>query len=288
MGLLVYFNALCRIFFINSHVYTGNGEPWFDLDSVLDSDGEEEFYSVQDDVSQAGSISTGVTPRFSNIAYFNGTEFQLISDEPQNEARDSAHLEKASVQCRDESAGNEDDTGISHNCGLLSNTLLPCLACAESLDQKRKLQSPRSPGLRKKLSLTTSFKRRDGQPNTIIPSPKAILGRPIAGSQVTRSLLEKKMSESWSQIESSIFKVRGRNFLRDKKKDFAPNLAAFESFGVDIFLSPRKIPHIARFVELPAIDAYGEVPPILVVNLQGKIKDIGSGCERRGSSLKLS
>lgn len=120
------------------------------------------------DVSQAGSISTGVTPRFSNIAYCNATEFQLISDEPQNEARDSAHLEKASVQCRDESAGNDDDTGISHNCGLLSNTLLPCLACAESLDQKRKLQSPRSPSLRKKLSLTTSFKRRDGQPNTIL------------------------------------------------------------------------------------------------------------------------
>lgn len=57
-------------------------------------------------------------------------------------------------------------------------------------------------------------------------------------------------------------------FDRDKKKDFAPNLAAFEPFGVDVFLSPRKIPHIARFVELPAIDAYGEVPPILVVNLQ--------------------
>ncbi|CAI9752673.1 unnamed protein product [Fraxinus pennsylvanica] len=250
----------------NNPSFQGNGEPWFDLDSVLDS--EDEFYSVQDDVSQAGSISTGVTPRFSNTAYCNTTEFQPISDEPQNEVRDSAHLEKASVQCRDESAGNDDDTGISHNCGLLSNTLLPCLACAESLDQKRKLQSPRSPSSRKKLSLTTSFKRRDGQPNTILPSPNTIVGRPIAGSQVTCSPLEKKMSESWSQIESNIFKVRGRNFLRDKKKDFAPNLAAFEPFGVDVFLSPHKIPHIARFVELPAIDAYGEVPPILVVNLQ--------------------
>ncbi|KAL2523469.1 hypothetical protein Fot_27392 [Forsythia ovata] len=252
----------------NNPSFQGNGEPWFDLDSVIDSDGEDEFYSVQDDVSQAGSISTGVTPRFSNLAHCNGTEFQLISDEPPNEVRDSANLEKASVQCRDESAGNDDDMGISHNCGLLSNTLLPCLACAESLDQKRKLQCPRSPSTKKKVSLNTSFKRRDGQPNPMLPSPKAIVGRPIAGSQVTRSTLEKKMSESWSQIEPNTFKVRGRNFLRDKKKEFAPNLAAFQPFGVDVFLSPRKIPHIARFVELPAIDTYGEVPPILVVNLQ--------------------
>lgn len=55
---------------------------------------------------------------------------------------------------------------------------------------------------------------------------------------------------------------------RDKKKEFAPNSAAFYPFGVDVFLSPRKINHIARFVELPAIDSSGEIPPILIVNLQ--------------------
>lgn len=57
-------------------------------------------------------------------------------------------------------------------------------------------------------------------------------------------------------------------FGRDKKKEFAPNHAAFYPFGVDVFLSPRKIDHIARFVELPAVDSSGVVPPILVVNLQ--------------------
>lgn len=55
---------------------------------------------------------------------------------------------------------------------------------------------------------------------------------------------------------------------RDKKKELAPNSAAFNPFGVDVFLSPRKIDHIARFVELPAMESSGEVPPILVVNLQ--------------------
>lgn len=57
-------------------------------------------------------------------------------------------------------------------------------------------------------------------------------------------------------------------FGRDKKKEFAPNYSAYVPFGADVFLSPRKIDHVARFVELPAIDSHGEVPPILVVNLQ--------------------
>lgn len=58
------------------------------------------------------------------------------------------------------------------------------------------------------------------------------------------------------------------SFDRDKKKVFTPNPAAFYPFGVDVFLSPRKIDHIARFVELPVINSSGEVPAILVVNLQ--------------------
>lgn len=58
---------------------------------------------------------------------------------------------------------------------------------------------------------------------------------------------------------------------RDKKKDFAPNYAAYYPFGADVFLSPRKIDHIARFVELPHIIAHGEIPSILVVNVQVSI-----------------
>lgn len=58
------------------------------------------------------------------------------------------------------------------------------------------------------------------------------------------------------------------SFDRDKKKVYAPNHPAFYPFGVDVFLSPRKIDHIARFVELPTINSSGEVPAILVVNLQ--------------------
>lgn len=55
---------------------------------------------------------------------------------------------------------------------------------------------------------------------------------------------------------------------RDKRKEFAPNFAAYYPFGVDVFLTQRKVDHIARFVELPAITSIGKLPPILVVNVQ--------------------
>ena len=57
-------------------------------------------------------------------------------------------------------------------------------------------------------------------------------------------------------------------FGRDKKKEPAANYAAYIPFGVDVFLSSQKIDHVARFVELPSVDSHGEVPTLLVVNLQ--------------------
>lgn len=58
-------------------------------------------------------------------------------------------------------------------------------------------------------------------------------------------------------------------FYRDKKKELASNYAAYYPFGVDVFLSQKKIDHIARFVELPVVGASSaEIPSILVVNVQ--------------------
>ncbi|KAG8366846.1 hypothetical protein BUALT_Bualt16G0010500 [Buddleja alternifolia] len=244
------------------------GYVWFEPEAVLDSDGEDEFYSVQDDASLAGSISAGVTPRFSSHSIFsNGIDFQLNYDDLQNEVKDQSILEKSSVQCVCEVAGR-DKTGILQSCGFLSNALIPCLPHAESTDCKRKSNNPGGPSTRKRLSFVPSFKWREGQDTPILSSIKAVMQRPIAGSQIMCSPLEKKISECWSHVAPDTFKVRGQNYNRDKKKEFAPNYAAYVPFGVDVFLSPRKIDHIARFIELPVVDSYEEVPPILVVNLQ--------------------
>uniref|UniRef100_A0A251TD61 Uncharacterized protein n=1 Tax=Helianthus annuus TaxID=4232 RepID=A0A251TD61_HELAN len=45
-------------------------------------------------------------------------------------------------------------------------------------------------------------------------SPRAILQRPMAGSQVPYCPIEKKMSDSWSPLDPSTFKVQGHNFLK--------------------------------------------------------------------------
>ncbi|MFS7889989.1 putative Zinc finger, RING-CH-type, Zinc finger, RING/FYVE/PHD-type [Helianthus anomalus] len=65
---------------------------------------------------------------------------------------------------------------------------------------------------------------------------RAILQRPMAGSQVLYCLIEKKMSDSWSPLNPN------------KKKECASNQAAYYPIGVDVFLSPRKIDHIARLL----------------------------------------
>ncbi|KAK2966960.1 hypothetical protein RJ640_002145 [Escallonia rubra] len=283
--------------------FQGNGESWFDPDMVIESDCEDDFYSVQDDVlSQNGSISTGVTPRFSdhirngsvqsfftsdprpkpsellhenqeckavseateNVTTSNNTHSK--SAVPQNEMKNPVPAAEMSTHYDGESAGGE-ETGVLHNCGLLPNNCLPCLA-GTGADEKIRSLSSSPPRTWKKAALKLSFKWKDGQTNPTVLSPRTLLHRPVAGSQVPFCPIEKKMGDCWSPIEPSTFKVRGPNYLRDKKKEFASNSAAFYPFGADVFLSARKIDHIARFVELPSTDTSGKVPSILVVNLQ--------------------
>ncbi|CAA0820223.1 Protein of unknown function (DUF1336 [Striga hermonthica] len=243
----------------NNPAYQGNSDSWFDTDGVIESDGDDEFYSIQDDISQAGSLSNIITPRFANqVPCNNNIDPQPICDDPQTEVKNPALLDKSSAQVE----------GETNNCGFISNALLPCIACDESLEGKRKSALSGGSSSRKRLSLVASFRWKDGQENPILSMATPIIQRPIAGSQVLCSPLEKKTSESWSRIEPSNFKVRGLNYTKDKKKEFAPNISAYIPFGVDVFLSSRKITHVARHVELPAIYSDKEIPPVLIVNLQ--------------------
>ncbi|GFS31031.1 CW14 protein [Actinidia rufa] len=302
-------NAADRSSFYNPKFQAANAGAFFDPAMPIESDCDDDFHSVQDafnDVlSQRGSDNESISARFSNhvstsfrtvpdqqfkpngVAVGNlesnvegegskneknlnirlkDVDPQSKSDDPQDETRTTVLLDIDSTQCIDQS-------GPLHNCGLLPNTCLPFLASAVPSEEKRQPQSPTTPGSRKKIASLFSFKRRDEQATSTLLSPKILLKRPIAGSQVPYFPLEKKMSDCWSPIEPSTFKVRGQNYLRDKKKFFAPNAAAFYPFGVDAFVSPRKIDHIARFVELPVINSSGDVPAILVVNLQRLIDD---------------
>ncbi|KAK7386933.1 hypothetical protein VNO78_27315 [Psophocarpus tetragonolobus] len=256
------------------------GEAWFDTAAVFESDCVDDYHSVSDDVislngteanrrvstdqvhkpgelSKGQSVNTSESVKTSDTEFFNADvmDSQCKLAGSVTEANEPVFLDDfCSV---DGSSKRDEDLD---NCGILPNT---CLSCLSSTDQRLLCSSPSN--TRKKVSTKHSLKWSG---NATLFSSKILLQRPLAGSQVPFCPVEKKMLDCWSHIDPCTFKVRGANYLKDKKKEFASNHSAYYPFGVDVFLSPRKIDHIARFVELPVMSSSGKLPAILVVNVQ--------------------
>ncbi|KAL3841012.1 hypothetical protein ACJIZ3_025603 [Penstemon smallii] len=262
--------------FTNPTFHGSVEEAWFDSAAVLDSDwSDEDFQSLPDDVlSQNGidgtdwdsSTSNSARNSVSELAKSSVSDSRMKPDGPSNETKKPVFVNEIS-NSPGENAGGENNS-MFDNCGILSNNCLPCLATTVPSVEKRRSLDYSPQGIRKKASLKLSFKWRDEHSVPTLISSKAILQRPKAGSQVPWCPLGKRVPDSWSEIEPGTFKVRGVNYSRDKRKEFAPNSAAYYPFGLDVFLSQRKIDHIARFVELPTVNSTGKLPPMLVVNVQ--------------------
>ncbi|XP_042982434.1 uncharacterized protein LOC122311811 isoform X3 [Carya illinoinensis] len=204
------------------------------------------------------------------VLNLDDVDSQSKRDGSSNEANRPVFL-KGISSSMEGSPGKEE--GMLDNCGILPSNCLPCLPSTVPSVEKRRSLSSSPPSLRKKGTLKLSFKWKEGNADGTLLSSKMLLQRPMAGSQVPFCPIEKKMFDCWSSIDPNTFKVRALNYLRDKKKDFAPNYAAYYPFGVDVFLSQWKIEHIARFVELPVINSSGNLPPILIVNVQKFMDD---------------
>ncbi|XP_020241553.1 uncharacterized protein LOC109819952 isoform X2 [Asparagus officinalis] len=259
-------------------------DAWFDSNMAMESDCDDDFHSVQDDAfslngHEGASVSSKSSMRDINhedISSYpvdrkqknlkHGESVVAISGSSTKHFGSQDDLSGVSV----DEGTERDEGGILDNCGILPNNCLPCLASAAPGIEKKGSQSSSPPHLKKKAALKLSFKKRAGEGHATSPlfSMKAVLERPVAGSQVPLCPVEKKMMDCWSHIEPDTFRVRGENYLRDKKKEFAPNYAAYYPFGVDVYLCPRKVDHISRFLALPSADSSSKFPSILVVNIQ--------------------
>ncbi|KAL8157162.1 hypothetical protein AgCh_002028 [Apium graveolens] len=282
-------------------------DTWFDSAAILESDcSDDDFQSISDDVSSQNESEAASRSSISSLRDANhrigdvNVPYSHHSGQPQKQeeysAGHSAHnpvsdtyrsaVHRAEQDSRLRSDGTSNDKSVYvdetssvegsggrgdnllDNCGIIPNNCLPCLASTVPTVEKRRSFSTSPTHTKKKAAHKLSFKWKEGHSSSSLLSSKMLIKRPIAGSQVPFCPADKKMPDSWSQIAASTFRVRGENYLRDKKKDLAPSHAAYNPFGVDVYLSQRKIDHIARFVGLPNVSSYGELPPILVVNCQ--------------------
>ncbi|KAJ0250620.1 hypothetical protein HA466_0139300 [Hirschfeldia incana] len=235
-------------------------EAWFESNAGFETDCDDDFHSVSGDTL---SLNGG------ECASVSSTSSTGDSDSNSNESMSES---KSDGDLNDNNQPDSIDSSSADEGGgpLPSSNCLPCLnpvSVVPCVEKGRSLSSS-PPSSRRKASLRLSYKWREGHASGALFLSKLQLKRPLAGSQVPFCPIDKKMLDSWTTIEPNSFRGRGKTYLRDRKKEFAASHAAYNPFGVDVFLSERKINHIAQYVKLPVTTPSTKLPSILVVNVQ--------------------
>lgn len=230
-------------------------EAWFDSVSILESDSDDDFSSVHGDSFPSVGNATQL------LQYESASRF--VDNGCQYEGFYGSYLKI--------DGGVNSPRERKQENNLKSCSCLPGSVPSVSFSNKSQaVSSPPPPQRKQSAVLMYSFKRKsfDGDENTEFCASEKFLYRPRAGLQIPFSLGEKATPGCWSAVSPSVFKLRGDNYFRDKQKFPAPDCSPYIPIGVDLFLCPQKINHIAQHLELPSAKAHEKVPTFLIVNIQ--------------------
>ncbi|MCD7462886.1 hypothetical protein HAX54_049581 [Datura stramonium] len=282
-------------------------EAWFDTHSIFESDSDEDFSSVHGDIfpnissGQVLQYETSSCFMDSKLKYKEYHEKYLKIDGSKVLSKDGVQDPNglAVVSAQDyelPSRGKGEDIGTKKKKNLdrayasfksvkkeifqmqektqdtVFKSVLPKLVNSLSFNDKV-INGPNSAShsqVKKATIIRLSMKRTsvDEEEKNEFRSSRKYLRRPRAGLLIPCCTEEKSIAGSWSKIEPSNFKLRGDSYFKDKRKAPATNVSPYTPIGVDLFVCPRKINHIAQHIELPSIKGDGRIPPLLIVNIQ--------------------
>lgn len=264
-------------------------ESYFDSVSILDSDSDDEFNSVHGDCFPLVGSTVGCIP-CGHVVQYEERSTCVVENNRQYEEYHESYRKVDGGNNIDKLKGR-DENGF----GLINTHGLPRLGKnqgsfkglkegknnveenAQEIARKSNLNRL-APSVSfnnrpsKKLStiFRLSFKRKscDVEETPELGQSKRYLIRPKAGLIIPFQNGDKLSAGCWSEIPPSTFQLRGENYFKDKRKSPAPNNSPYTPIGVDLFVCPKKIHHIAKHIELPNVKANGKVPQLLIVNIQ--------------------
>ncbi|GJV45142.1 enhanced disease resistance like protein [Tanacetum coccineum] len=236
-----------------THTENTHDEPWFDsVSSMGGSESNDDFSSVNEGDDDFPMSPDGDVPFFMYSSHGNHGD-----SSPTNKlgrSYSSYH-------------GDKDDKDQVH---MLRPGGVPQLLHSASYNDK--VTNTANSGSQNHTRMPTVIKLAVKRTEADVPNgPRAtekFYYRPRAGFLIPCCTDEKATPGCWSAIDPSNFTLRSESYFKDKSKKPAPSYSPYTPFGVDLFACPKKVNHIAKYIELPTLKGNGKLPPLLIVNIQ--------------------